>query len=194
MTEKQRIIAVDVDDVCADLTTEWLNRYNNESGDSLTPEKLTGWEIDKQLKPGWRDRFYEILHDPEIYESVKPYKWAPEDVSRLKALGRVIFVTSSPVEHLAGKLKWLIDYGFLKDDRSAIEDYIPIKHKWLIRADVLLDDHVLNVERFVGNAFLVQRHHNLLLNTWRKRIPGLGLNRAPEMVKELFSTMNSMGI
>jgi 5'-nucleotidase len=180
------IIAVDVDGVVADLDTEWLRRYNELSGDNLTPDKLTRWDIGDQTLPGWKEKFYQLLQDPFIYDEVQPYAYAFASVEWLRMLGRVVFVTSTPAEHLTAKYQWLVRHGFL-DRKTGINDYIPIKDKWLVAADVLLDDHVKNVESFKGQAFLITRPHNAQLACSRERIPGVGLARAYTRLKTLFS-------
>ena len=187
---KPRVIAVDVDGVIADLDTEWLRRYNTESGDDLTPDQLTGWNIENQIWRGWKERFYEILHNPWLYESVNPYAGAREAVDSLRALGQVVFVTSTPVEHLDGKYRWLLRHGFL----TSVEDYMPTKRKHLINAHVLLDDHVKNVEAFPNVGMLVTRPHNAKLQTNAWRIPGTGLDAAPEEVAKYFKTLDSLGV
>ena len=45
MTMKKLTIAVDVDDVVADLITEWLKRYNHDYNDTKTPADITQWAI-----------------------------------------------------------------------------------------------------------------------------------------------------
>jgi 5'-nucleotidase len=187
--KKPLIIAIDVDGVLADLDTEWLRRYNVESGDDLTPDKLTGWDIDDQVKPGWKKRLYEILHDPTIYSKVKPYGDALKAVEAIRELGRVVFLTSCPLEHLEPKFWWLQLHGFLPSNRrEAIADYLPIRDKHLVSgADILLDDRIKNVEEFPNAAFLVQRPHNMGHTCFRERLPGSGLRFAPAFLKRRFS-------
>lgn len=186
---RQPIIAVDVDGVLADLDTEWLRRYCLESGDNLTPDKLTSWDIDEQVKPGWRNRLYEILNDPLIYSSVKPYPGALEAVQELRKLGRVIFVTSTPAAHLESKFRWLVTHGFL--EMKDIKDYFPVSDKHLVKADILLDDRVKNVEDFPQLAYLVQRHHNKPLMCSRYRLPGFGIDGAPGFLKAMIPGDNN---
>ena len=58
-------VAVDVDDVCADLLTEWLYRYNLEYEDNLTVADVDRWDLSEQVKPECGKKIYNYLRDPE---------------------------------------------------------------------------------------------------------------------------------
>src|SRR2546423_1347807 len=88
------IIAVDVDEVVADHISEWLKKYNKISGDSLRPCDIHTWEIGEYVKPGWKPKLFQLLREPDFYETVKPYAGAKVAISRLREFGRVVFLTS----------------------------------------------------------------------------------------------------
>lgn len=155
------IIACDVDDVVADLITEWLRRYCAEWQDDLTPEKLTSWMITDHVKPECGYGVFKYLTDPKLYESVMPFPGALEAIQELREIGRVIFVTSCEGRiQRDQKYGWLREHGFLGDRQGA--DYITAKDKWLIGADFLIDDALHNVEAFPRHSLLVTRPHNRL--------------------------------
>jgi 5'-nucleotidase len=162
------IIAVDVDEVVADLLTEWLRRYNAKYNDNLTVDKVRGWEMAPQTKPECREKIYEILREPDLYDHVWPIPGTLGAIERLRRLGRVVFVSA---KNGTAKLEWLQKWGYLPDGDD--NDFIMAKDKALVKADYLFDDHIKNVESFPGCGVLVDHWHNRDTKTWRPRIKTL---------------------
>lgn len=177
------IIAVDVDDVCANLIAEWLRKYNDRWNDTLTVADITEWDVDKFVKPECGKKVYHILSEPGLYDRIEPFPWALQAVTELRKLGRVIFVTSCAARSMDQKFAWLQRHGFLPFGRGSVENFIACKDKWLIAADILIDDGIHNVDAFPGAAFLVDRIHNHSLPCRRERIENLAC--APERVAQL---------
>lgn len=147
-------IAVDVDEVTADLLSVWLRRYNADYNDTLTQESILSWGIHEFVKPECGDKIYSYLDAPDIYSEVEPIPGAQEGVEILKALGnRVIFVTAGTYQ---GKLDWLKRYGFITDKK----DFAVCYDKSLIRADVLVDDGEHNFRGFIGGRVLYAQPWN----------------------------------
>lgn len=150
-------VAIDVDDTVADLMGEWLRRYNEASGDCLLPEDVLSWSVSAQLKEGWKERFFDILLEPDLYPRILPLEGARTQVNRLKAAGhRVIFASSCPPGTEKHKVSWLMRYGFI----DSITQFVSAKDKSLVRASYLIDDGPHNVTAFVGRAFLLSQPHN----------------------------------
>lgn len=159
MTPRLLTLAVDVDETVADLLGPWLARYNRESGDTLLPEMLDGWDMGKQVREGWADRLYEFL-TPDLYDTVLPIPGARTAVEVLRLMGhRVVFVTSCVRNTADAKLNWLIRWGFLENRRFQ-PDFVTASDKRLIRADALADDRTEAVDSFPGMGFLVAQPHN----------------------------------
>lgn len=157
---KQFVAAFDVDEVVADLLGEWLSRYNYRWIDMLTPDMLRGWSLVPQVKPECGARIYDILHECDLYDDVKPIPGALAAVRYLRSLGiRVVFVSSCVAGSVDAKVAWLQRHKFLPEGPS-IRDFIACTDKSLIGADVLLDDHILNVEAFPGHAILLNVPQN----------------------------------
>lgn len=155
-------IAVDVDDVCADLLTEWLRRYNRDHGDNLTPEDVDGWDLAPQVKTECGKLIYRYLHDDDLYLDIKPHPHALAAVELMRRAGhRVLFVTSCVVGSVDAKVHWLMDHGFLPHGNMQ-RDFIAASDKSLIRADYLIDDHVGNLEGLSERTrgILIERPHN----------------------------------
>jgi 5'-nucleotidase len=164
-----KTIAFDVDGVVADILTEWLDRYNKEWNDVLTPNNITEWGIDKFVKPGCGKHIFKYLDDPSLYDNVFPYLGALECVNKLKEQGyRIVWATSSPALSYGRKFFWLKEHGFISDQK----DYFETQDKSLIRADVLVDDYQNNLSDFIGRRILLSRPWNTnsltnLLSTFR---------------------------
>jgi 5'-nucleotidase len=156
-----KVIAVDVDDVCANLIGEWISRYNSQWGDNLLPENITDWELTKCVKPECGQRIYEILHEPDLYDNVYPMPGARNAVYELLAQGhRVVYVTACVQGTMDRKLDWLLRWDLLTK-KNYRTDFIVAGDKSLVMANYLFDDRPLNVETFRwGRGVLVSRPHN----------------------------------
>lgn len=154
------IIAVDVDEVVADLLSEWLRIYNILWDDTLRPDKIRGWSLVEQVKPECGKRIYEILHNRTLYDHVKPIPGALEAIRWMRQRGhRVVFVSSCVAGSVDRKVAWLQKHKFLPPGNS-VKDFIAATDKSLIGADVLIDDHILNVEAFPRYGILLHVPHN----------------------------------
>jgi 5'-nucleotidase len=187
------IIAVDIDEVCADLLDEWVRRYNKKYKDELKVESITTWDIVNFVKPECGKDIYNLLKDPHFYDSVQPFSDALRAIEDLRELGRVVYVTTCAPGTMDQKFFWLQRHGFLPDTSSAINDYIPCKDKWLVNADILLDDGIHNVEPFPKAALLVQHTHNMTTQCSKPRIPGMGIRHAPAAVSKALESKKYIG-
>lgn len=181
---KKPIIAVDVDDVCANLIKEWLKRYNAQWNDNLQISDITDWSIHKFTKPECGNKMYHILGEPDLYDHVEAFPEALSAIQALRKMGRVIFVTSCAMNTMDRKFRWLQRKGFLPNNHEAVKDFVACTDKWLINADILIDDAVHNVNEFPNYALLVDRIHNQALSSFRPRITDLSY--APDAIEELF--------
>jgi 5'-nucleotidase len=157
MTKEKPIIAMDVDDICAQLMVEWLARYNKDYGDNLKIKDITDWDISRFVKPECGNRIFRYLQDPSLYDNVKPTEGAVEGVAELRKLGyRIFFVTSSPLETPNRKYYWLKDNGF----KPVEKDYVELRDKSVLLMDYMFDDRYDNAANFSGTAFLLTRPWN----------------------------------
>jgi 5'-nucleotidase len=157
------IVCVDVDGVCADLLPAWLQKYNSDYDDNLTPEDITEWNLHPFVKPECGEKIYKYLHDSDLYLSVQTIPGALRGVQMLRELNhRVIFLTACVgAEMAAAKIDWMFDHGFLHTPRYfGMSDLIIAKEKRLIRADVLVDDYPENLREFWGEKILFDAPYN----------------------------------
>lgn len=183
-----KVVAIDVDEVCADLLGEWLRRYNQEFGDSLLPEDCTDWDLTKFVVPQAKDEIYKYLTLPYLYDYVKPIEGARDACTVIRRMGhRVVFVTAGHPTTANSKYLWLVKYGFFRGVGSPERDFFPMVDKSLIRAAYLFDDSPKNVRGFPGHSVLVTRAHNES-DTHPHRVSRLALAPAYIFRRENFVT------
>ena len=130
----QAIIAVDVDDVVADLIGEWLRVYNYKYNDNLTADDITSWSISDQCVMCSKTQLFDIIHEPKFYEGVIPMPRARRGVEQLLEAGhRVIYATSCTPGSEAAKNDWLVKWGFLSKENRR-NDFVAVSDKSLVRA------------------------------------------------------------
>lgn len=165
------IIAVDVDEVVADLTTPWLAQYNASYGDSLTPSHIKSWDIHKFCKPECGKKIYDYLN-ADIYDYVNPIWGALSGIESLRSRNhRVIFVTSAHSKIAGVKFEWLLKHKFLCDRSDFGVNYIECRDKYLINAAVLIDDGFHNVRAFPRTGILFTQPWNFA-HHWDFRVDG----------------------
>lgn len=164
-------IFVDVDGTVADLLSEWLNLYNGDYDDTLTPEQITAWDMTKFVKPDCGVHIYDYLIRDDLYDSVQPIQGATEGVWALRNLLEHRIVYASSGIWCVAKFKWLERWGF--EPGQFGKDFISVNDKSLLRGDLLIDDRDKNVIDFQGNlgktkAILFDAPYNQELN-WYPR-------------------------
>lgn len=156
-----RIIAVDVDGVCADLHAEWLKRYNAEYSDDLTVSRIAQWDMVPAVKPECGKKIYKYLNDPDLYANVPVIEGAHDGITALRDDGwRVVFVTSCTKGMADQKWDWLERHCFLAPTKGQSADLIIAHDKSLIRADALLDDYDGNLGSWMRRGILLDAPYN----------------------------------
>lgn len=144
----QKIVAVDVDGVIADLHFAWLAKYNAEWVDNLKPQDITDWDISKFVVVTCGQRIFEYLRRPDLYQAVPAIHNARWGVETLRDYGfRVVFLSSCVPGMFDQKWQWLQDNKFLpKNDKGTQKDYIAATDKSLVRCDYMVDDGLHNLD------------------------------------------------
>ena len=171
---KGMTVAVDIDEVVCQLHERWLALYRADWNDNLTPEDLTHWDIEKQVHPDCGLSVFNYLHRKDLYEEVKPVEGSLEGVRALREMGhRVVFATSAHIKHGGVKFDWLSINGYFDGVEAPHKDYLEVRDKSLVAADILIDDYDQNLIGFKGERILFKRPHNrnvgwltLVANGW----------------------------
>jgi 5'(3')-deoxyribonucleotidase len=170
-----KVIGIDVDDVVAKLMEAWLLEYNRRSGDRLTPDMLTTWEIGDFVAPEWKDKIFTLL-TPAMYDVVEVWPGTQQAVRKIRNHGNEVwFITSAFTDELfEAKKNWLDRNGFEYDRAIGVGPWSEYKTKQEIPGvDWLVDDHIGNLRGLNGYPVLQTRPHNWRLIWEGKRIKHL---------------------
>lgn len=148
-------IALDMDEVIADLFTKFLDMYEQEFGKPLSREEYWGKKIHhlpgvSQLR---RHIFTKgFFRDLEVMpHSQKVVQELQEDYD--------VFITTAAMEFrnsLEDKYDWLKEHFPFISQRN----FVFCGDKSIIRADYMIDDHPKNLENFKGKGLLFNTSHN----------------------------------
>lgn len=141
------IIATDLDSVLNNLLVTWLDAYNQDHNDTVTCDDIKTWNTHLYVKCG--ERIYNYL-TPELLTRCSPMPGAVEVTAKLLAQGHQVVVVSA-----CGKGTFDAKKTWLKAHFPHLKHFIATHSKQFVRADVLIDDAVHNLEPFpgVGIAF-----------------------------------------
>ncbi len=167
----QRIL-IDMDDVMAQTGLKIMNKVNEHYGTNFTREQLLS---DPNVKEEYQQKLLPIrnfLWEKGFFRNIPLMPDAQEVIGKLYEKYE-IFIVSAATEFplsMTEKLEWL-------------EDYFPYigwthtvfcGHKWMIRADYIIDDHEKNLEKFEGKCLLFDAMHNQhvtdfqRVNSWKE--------------------------
>lgn len=152
-----KTILLDMDNVLMDFNGRLIEIYNDTHEDQVTREMITHWNfgglpahVGKEMDRIWRH--------PDFFMSLKPLNDALEYVPKLVE------------EHNCYIASDAFGMAYRGKDHS-LETYFPEllykkfygRDKWMIRADVLLDDKIetLNLYRAIGDPICYTQYHNI---------------------------------
>jgi len=172
-------ILVDMDGVLADTYSRFFDLHEEESGER--PEmkniegKLEAEAFANQIK--W-------VTTPGFFRSVPPVPGSQEGLKKLNENFNIIvasLATEFP-QSLTDKQFWLHDhFPFI-----SWEQMVFCGNKSIIKADIMIDDHLKNLNKFKGETIMFTQPHNIMVNNTRhKRV-----NSWSEIVKLLLSDQN----
>jgi 5'(3')-deoxyribonucleotidase len=183
------IVAVDVDDVVADTMPAWLRLYNFDYNDHLKPTQIKEFgKMERYVKPECGKAIYRYLERGRfLYDGVQVMPGAVKAVDDMLNAGhRIVFATNVQAQRMYdAKLAWLDMHGFWPDVLCGDlgQDYVAIKDKSLLAADVWIDDRAETVRavRLMGKrAILFDRPWNRAENYAPRLLAWQDLN--PETV------------
>ncbi len=150
-------IAVDQDQVLANLLPEWIRRYNIDYDDNLTPDQVTNWNWHGIIKPECGKKIYNYLDDQELFENLPVIKDSQDVLYRLSKRYE-IFVVTAPwnPQNVTPKSNWLLKHFDFIDSRN----HVFTKNKSIVHADYLVDDRPSNFDNFSGIPLLYDAPHN----------------------------------
>jgi 5'(3')-deoxyribonucleotidase len=152
-------IAVDMDEVMADLVSAWLARYLRDFATGITPAMLRGRNFVEAVDPDHAVKVRAYLEEPFFFADLPVMENSQEVLQKLNK-DYEIFVTTAAMDHpnsFAAKYAWLRRHFPFLSDRH----YVFCGSKSVIRADYMIDDNPRNLESFYGRKLLYTAHHNI---------------------------------
>lgn len=167
---KQRL-AIDMDDVLADTASRFVEYYQTRTGNELSWEKLRE-SSQVQLPDGTFTTLHDWVFEEGFFRGIKVMPDAQEIMKKLHEKYE-IFIVSAAMEFpysMKEKLEWMQEHFPFIDWRFIVF----CGHKYMIKADYLIDDHERNLSTFEGTPLLFTAQHNLHIqdftrvNNWQE--------------------------
>ncbi|NLR78757.1 5' nucleotidase, NT5C type [Chitinophaga eiseniae] len=156
-------IAIDMDNVMADLQQHVLAVYAKEYGEVIDPARLDNVPEGSVFPEGI---MVKMLNTPGFFRGIPVMKGSQEVVKALAAQHEV-FIVSAAMEFpfsLAEKLAWLNEHFPFIHWRNVVF----CGSKTIVEADYMIDDHDKNLRSFKGTPLLFSAPHNLPLTDYKR--------------------------
>lgn len=158
-------LIVDMDDVMADATGQFIDYYEREFGVRVDRAVLNG----KGEGEGFPDNHSIIAQFPyrvNFFRTMAVNENCQEVLERLNRKYE-LFIVSAAMEFpqsLAEKLEWLKEhFPFL-----GWKQIVFCGSKAIVHGDYMIDDLIHNLERFNGEKFIFTAPHNIHLNHFKR--------------------------
>jgi 5'-nucleotidase len=164
-------LIVDMDDVIADATGQFINYYEKEFGVRVERAVLNG----KKEGEGFPDNHSVLRQFPyrtNFFRTMAPHQNSQDVLEKLNARYE-LFIVSAAMEFpqsLPEKLEWLKEHFPFLSWRQIVF----CGSKAVVHGDYMIDDLPHNLEKFNGEKFIFTAPHNLQLtqfqrlNDWRE--------------------------
>lgn len=136
------VICIDCDNVLGNLQETIVKLFNERYGTSYSLNTFAKYNVSECLPKEHAIKMIAMFSEPGIYDNVKPLADAQNTIQKLIRAGHEVYiVTYSYPSIFEEKSNW-IKYHF-----SAIDDahIIAMKHKWLFRCDIMIEDNMDNL-------------------------------------------------
>jgi 5'(3')-deoxyribonucleotidase len=156
-------IAIDMDNVMADLTRHLLDVYEKEYGIAVAPESLNNIPEGSGFPEGVAMK---LLLSPGFFRSI-PVMPGSQEVIRALMEKHEVFIVSAAMEFplsLAEKHAWLNEHFPFISWRNIVF----CGSKTIVEADYMIDDHDKNLRYFKGTPLLFSAPHNLALTDYKR--------------------------
>jgi 5'(3')-deoxyribonucleotidase len=158
-------IAIDMDNVMADLTQHLLDIYEQEYGQVIAPESIRDVPEGEALPDGVA---LKLLYSPGFFRGI-PVMPGSQEVIRALMEKHEVFVVSAATEFplsLAEKQAWLGEhFPFI-----SWKNIVFCGSKTIVEADYMIDDHEKNLAPFKakGTPLLFTAPHNFSLTGYKR--------------------------
>ncbi|HTH55585.1 MAG TPA: hypothetical protein VL728_06035 [Cyclobacteriaceae bacterium] len=158
-------LIVDMDDVLADATGQFINFYQKEFG-VLVPRESLNYKEEGDGFPGHREAVSGFTFRKDFFRTMIVNEGSQEVMKKLNGKYDV-FIVSSAMEFpnsLNEKLDWLNEhFPFLH-----WKQFVFCGKKSIVHGDYMIDDLPHNLETFNGTKFLYTAPHNMQFNHFKR--------------------------
>ena len=169
--KKRTTVAIDMDNVIADVTAHYITWYEKQYGKRISREEIMGLPETEAFPDGAVMKF---LFTPGFFRTVPVMPGAQEAVRKLQETFEV-YIVSAAMEFphsLTEKYEWL-------------QEHFPTIHwnniifcgdKSIVATDYLVDDHLKNLDSCSGKPILFAATHNtkvnhhIRVNDWKEAV------------------------
>lgn len=181
------IIKIDMDEVICQLTPRWLEKYCELTGEKVSPEDITDWNIFSFV--GKPEFFNYLLLSKKMFEELDPVEDAVSSIKYLNEYHDILIVSDAQGDErvILGKINWIKKWIPFIDIQSQV---FFTKRKDLIKGDMLIDDGPFIFDSEEYYRVLFDQPHNRGLSYQRfKRVKSWNeileyIERISEEVKE----------
>lgn len=151
-------IAVDMDEVLADFSTELMNRMNEKYNLNITKEDLAGTPMQK-LYPELAEDMFDIVNTDSFFRSLPVIEDSQEVLKELSNHYEIVIATAAMLSpnSFSAKYDWLREhFPFLNPNL-----FVFCGDKSTIKADYLIDDHIYQLNTFGNRGIMFTSPHNI---------------------------------
>lgn len=158
-------IAIDMDGVMADTTQQMIDWYAKRYG--VTVDKATLYGIPESSGfPHETAELRKFLFEPGFFRTKAVIKDSQEVIRALQDKYEV-FIVSAALEFppsLPEKVEWLAEhFPFI-----SWQNIVFCGSKTIIQADIMIDDHVKNLQPFTGQGLMFTAPHNINVTDFKR--------------------------
>lgn len=136
------IYCIDCDNVLGNLQEVVVKIFNARYGTSYTLNTFTKYNVSECLVKEDAIKMNALYNEAGIYDNVKPIHGAQDMIQKLIRAGHEVYiVTDAAACIFEEKCNW-IKFHFPQIDDAHI---ICMKHKWLFKCDVMIEDNLNNL-------------------------------------------------
>lgn len=160
----KKTVGIDLDTTLNNIEEMWLQLYNKDYNDNLSPDQLLDWDITKFIKPECGRKIYDYLNLPNFFYEldIKPY--AKEAVEWLSEYFNLYIVTSYTPNVCVDKARWVEKHLPFINQRNIIF----CNNKGALNFDYLIDDGGHNLESFKQTGIVFDMPYNRYLMNYRR--------------------------
>ncbi len=155
-------ILVDMDGVLVDVYNRFFHLYKESTGKSMPIKDIIGLKeaeaFPEQIK--W-------VNSPGFFRNMPVMKDSQKVLQRLNEKFDIVIASMATEfpQSLTDKQLWLVEYfPFI-----TWKQVVFCGRKNIIEADIMIDDHLKNLDNFEGETFIFSQPHNMNLSETRHR-------------------------